>query len=796
MKIAILGYGLEGKAAERYFRNLYPEAEFEIFDKVDFGVQDYATFDFVVRTPSISPYLLKSAKKITSNTIEFFAKCPCPIVGITGTKGKSTTSALTAAILTEVMNAWNTQNNAARKVYLVGNIGEPSLGILPKLQPDDAVVYELSSYQLWDLAESPAIAVYTPIAADHLDVHRDLDDYLAAKKHLTEFQGSDDAVINYGKNPDFDLTGLQLLGEHNRENALSAVAAARAFNARFVHLAEADFEQATKVALANFRGLPHRLEFVAEVDDVKFFDDNFSSASPAVAVAVQSFDEPLIVIAGGYDRKLKNYKEVAKSILQAKDLRGVALIGETAPKIAKYLPRKLYKVFPDLRSAVEGSARRMRRQGGGVVLMSPGAPSFDMFRDFKDRGEQFQQIVRGLASSREEGLLNQALFLAYILSGLSYYKAFPTRRVRLPEGAELTAAQIELFNAAYQEGLGQFAYENKLTRDDLAHFNEPPKPKEQVFAFDGYDFDGQAATFRYSYGKLKYMEKVEFAKSDLHPKVISMQSGGKDSLLLATMLKERKMDFVPLFVRSGEHHPKVLDKLANLLLATRAIDRDSLAKAAKKGGKNGHIPITYILQSLALVQAILLGAKLVVVAIGDEGTEPHSYIGDLAVNHQWSKTREAEAIYSKYLESEFGELYKVYSPLRNISELKIAELFAKKCWQEFGRDFSSCNVANYRQHADNSELKWCGDCPKCANAFLLFAPYLPSEELLPLFDGQDLFAKESLQHTFKGLLGIDGVEKPFECVGSVAELRTAYHLSHPEENGDHAELSFEVPAAE
>jgi len=404
--------------------------------------------------------------------------------------------------------------------------------------------------------------------------------------------------------------------------------------------------------------------------------------------------------------------------------------------------------------------------------------------------------------------LDKALFLAYILSGISYYKAFPTRRVRLPEGITLTPMQIELFDAAYQEGLGQFAYENKMTRADLAHFGERAAVSERAFSFDGYIFDGVNARFRYSCGELRYEEQIEFAESDLEPEIISMQSGGKDSLLLATMLEAQKANFAPWFVRSGDHHPRVLDKLDNLLLATRRIDRAGLAEAAERGGKNGHIPITYILQSLALMQAIMLGAQTVVVAIGDEGTEPHSilkaigkksdvgYEPPLAVNHQWSKTREAEALYARYVTGEIGAGYKVYSPLRNTSELKIAELFVKKCWRELGREFSSCNVANYRQHADNRELKWCGDCPKCANAFLLFAPYLPSGELLPLFNGQDLFAKESLQHTFKGLLGIDGVEKPFECVGSVEELRTAYHLAHPDEDSDYAELSFDVPAAD
>jgi len=397
MKIAILGYGLEGKAAERYFRNEYPEAAIEIFDKIDFGAEDFSGFDFVVRTPSISPYLLESAKKITSNTIEFFAKCPCNVIGITGTKGKSTTSAIIAAIMEEVVKVANVKKPLAapRQVWLVGNIGQPALEVLPKVKKDDVVVYELSSFQLWDLKQSPTIAVYTPIGVDHLDVHRDLEDYLESKKNLARFQKEGDTVVRYGENLGSDTSALQLRGKHNHENALSAIAAARAYNERFLHLEDIEFEDALDVALKNFRGLPHRLEMVRELDGVKFVDDNYASASPALEVAVKTFEEPLAVIAGGFDRHLDNYKELAESMLSAHDLQYVALIGQTAPKIAEFLPKGKCETFDTLETAVEASFEKMKGEGG-VVLMSPGCPSFDMFKDFKDRGEQFQKVVNEL----------------------------------------------------------------------------------------------------------------------------------------------------------------------------------------------------------------------------------------------------------------------------------------------------------------------------------------------------------------------------------------------------------------
>ncbi|MDR0957217.1 MAG: hypothetical protein LBM09_01415, partial [Candidatus Nomurabacteria bacterium] len=341
--------------------------------------------------------------------------------------------------------------------------------------------------------------------------------------------------------------------------------------------------------------------------------------------------------------------------------------------------------------------------------------------------------------------LHKALQLAFVLSGVSYWKTFGDAEIDLP--FELDPTQVDFFNATYQEGMGQYAFENHLNRENLAHF---------AVSKD----DNQCAT--------KYAGEG----------VLALQSGGKDSLLLASLLKKQGQKFTPFFVASGDHHPAVLDELGeDLVIIRRNIDREALQKAANNGARNGHIPVTYIVQSLALIQAILLNKNQVLVSIGHEGVEPHSYIGDLAVNHQWSKTREAEQLFSNYVCNYISPDLQIGSPIRQLSELKIAELFARYAWADFGHKFSSCNVANYRQHADNSVLKWCGNCPKCANAFLIFAPFVTAPELKTIFDNQDLFGKKSLEYSFKGLLDIDGVMKPFECVGETDELRLAYQMS-------------------
>ncbi len=376
-------------------------------------------------------------------------------------------------------------------------------------------------------------------------------------------------------------------------------------------------------------------------------------------------------------------------------------------------------------------------------------------QDFAETIE-FEKPAELNTADRE--LLENALKLSFFLIGTSYYKAHPAKTA-IYDGFELDEFQAKFFNRVYQEGLSQYAYENSLTRDDLLHFtaNVADQPTAQP-----YDEKG----------------------------IIMTQSGGKDSLLVTELLNEKGLDFTPLYVAPSDTHPAVLDSFKNpLITMKRHIDREALKTA---GGLNGHVPITYIIESLVLVQAILLGKNVVLMGIGQEGNEAHAMIGDLKVNHQWSKTWEAEQMLAEYVKRYISPDIKIGSPVRAYSEVKISELFAEKCWEKYGHQFSSCNVANYTQGHDNSGLKWCGKCAKCANSFLVFAPFLPAEELKSVFDGKDLFADPELVDDFKGLLGVEGVIKPFECVGEIGELRAAYHMKQP----GYADLPFDVPVSD
>lgn len=386
---------------------------------------------------------------------------------------------------------------------------------------------------------------------------------------------------------------------------------------------------------------------------------------------------------------------------------------------------------------------------------------------YENSGIEFTETIEfsKVSEGYNNEALDRALFMAFVLIGTSYFKTFPLNQVDLSD-FDIDEEQAGFFNSVYQEGLSQFAYENKLERSDLGHFKG-----------------------------LAEDQKKPVSLTPLDETPLVLQSGGKDSLLLAQLLKNKNLNFTPWYMSNNNSHPELLDTLGYPLVSViRKIDKNNLKVASQKGGLDGHVPITYIVLSIALIQAILVGKDTVLAAIGHEGEEPYSYIDDLPVAHQWSKTWLAEQAFANYVNDYVSNDIKVGSPLRKFSELKIAEMFVGTAWSRYSRDFTSCNVANYGQGKDNSVLGWCGNCPKCANSFLLFAPFVEPKELSSVFNGENLFKKDSLTETFKGLLGIDGVEKPFECIGEEAELRKAYNLAH--DRSSEYSLPFDVPDSE
>ncbi len=413
MKIAILGYGKEGKSAEQYFRDQAAEIEiFDNFSPAELPNLPLDRFDLILRSPSVAPHAGWS-----SMTQYFFAHCPAPIIGVTGTKGKGTTCSMLRDILEKL----------GQKVWLVGNIGTPALDVLDKIKADDVVIYEMSSFQLWDLEKSPHIAVVLRIEPDHLNIHKDFDDYVAAKSNIARHQTAQDYCIYYSKNPtstqitqlsparkiafpisenraDIDrmLDHLQVVGQHNRDDAEAALLAA----ASFYRLTLSDFisqnyEQLVS-ALHNYHGLPHRVEFLRELNHVQYYDDNFSTTLPSTLVALKAFPTAQIVlIAGGRDKTAGADLPALAEHIQAKTAKTI-LIGESGHALAELLPPDSFILADTLAEAVQAArstAEILAEKSPDtptVVLMSPAAASFDMFDNVYDRGAKYQNLINAL----------------------------------------------------------------------------------------------------------------------------------------------------------------------------------------------------------------------------------------------------------------------------------------------------------------------------------------------------------------------------------------------------------------
>ena len=447
MKIIIAGYGVEGISNLVYFQQKFPGAEFVVADErpadklpaIPDGVklisgknvfkEQLGDADLVVRTASLPPRNIKTNGKIWSATNEFFDKCPAPIIGVTGTKGKGTTCSLIAAILQQ----------AGQMVHLVGNIGVPALDVLPKIKKTDIVVYELSSFQLWDLEKSPHVAVVLMIEPDHLNVHADFVDYLNAKKNIRRHQHLGDVCLyhptnkysrevaatplnrlpdtgdNHGDTLDFaqryaipdddqvyvqdgyfcvqnrqicSISHLRLPGAHNLENACAAMSAVTELS---INVTDGQFA----AGLESFTGLPHRLKLVAEKSGVKYYDDSISTTPGSAIAALKAFTEPKVLILGGSD-KGADYTELAQEIAK-QQMRAVIVNGANASEIAEILRKEnvscqiVQLEMATMPMVVETAANQA--QSGDVVILSPAAASFDMFKSYNDRGEQFVAVV-------------------------------------------------------------------------------------------------------------------------------------------------------------------------------------------------------------------------------------------------------------------------------------------------------------------------------------------------------------------------------------------------------------------
>ena len=363
---------------------------------------------------------------VTNDSQLLLEACPAPVVGITGSAGKSTTTALLGAMAEIGLRG------SGRRAWTGGNIGRPLLLDLPQIGPDDLVVLELSSFQLELMTRAPAIAVVLNITPNHLDRHRTMVAYTESKARILEFQELDGTSIlgweddgawelrqrvrgrlmGFGRAPRPSLSGtflengriqldlgdgieeicaaedVPLRGEHNLLNVLAACAAAAAAGLSTAAMAE---------GIRTFRGLPHRLELIRTVRGADWYDDSIATAPERTLAALRSFSQPIVLLAGGRDKDLP-WDEFAAFVRSGVD--HLILFGEAAAKIQAAVEadrgQRPYSmdIVADLDSAVQAAVRRA--QAGDAVLLSPGGTSYDAFADFAARGERFRQLVERL----------------------------------------------------------------------------------------------------------------------------------------------------------------------------------------------------------------------------------------------------------------------------------------------------------------------------------------------------------------------------------------------------------------
>jgi len=408
----------------------YPGIEYHL------GRHDPADFekaDIIIANPAVpgDNEFLEIARRanrfITSQINIFFELCPVRIIGITGANGKSTTTALTAHLLRNTSNEGQNTNN--KRVWLSGNIGnQPLLTILDQIGSEDLVVLELSSFQIEQLAEihkAPEIALLTNLTPNHLDRYGTFDKYCSAKENIFKYQKPDDAhpavsIFNaedkiaaewfekYVNNPGriclkFSTKDVSekirsvfpLPGRANLSNLAAALSIAKYF--------EIDDESIIN-SLPEFKALPHRLELAEEINGVRWYNDSKATTPDGAITALEAFEEPIIIIAGGYDKNLP-FDEFGRMI--SEKARAAILIGQTAPLIADAISNAENKretrderretkieLANSLAEAVTLADRLA--ESGDVVLLSPACASYDMFENYEHRGNEFTKLVNSL----------------------------------------------------------------------------------------------------------------------------------------------------------------------------------------------------------------------------------------------------------------------------------------------------------------------------------------------------------------------------------------------------------------
>lgn len=397
-KILILGAGLEGKATEKVLKKLFPHQTIDLTDKkIDKNyLKKIDQYDIIIKSPGIPPYLINRSYITPTNL--FFANVKNKIIGVTGTKGKSTTASLIYHIL----------QKANIKSRLLGNIGKPAIEVfLDKIDPEEIFVVELSSYQLVDINYSPWITVITSIFPEHLDYHQNLENYFQAKKRIIAFSNQNSHLIFHPKYEiisqwkkefkgvvekppnklPFTINNQKLIGQHNLDNIKLAYTVGK-----ILKIDDATINE----AINSFSPLPHRLEFVGRFKQIDFYDDAISTTPQSTLAAIEALKEIGTLFLGGLDRGY-DFEPLVDKIIEKK-IPVLIFFPDSGEKIYQILMKKkpkdyLPKTFKTLsmNEAVKFAYRYTPKNT--IALLSTASPSYSLWKNFEEKGNLFKKFV-------------------------------------------------------------------------------------------------------------------------------------------------------------------------------------------------------------------------------------------------------------------------------------------------------------------------------------------------------------------------------------------------------------------
>lgn len=435
-KILLLGFGKEGKSTYRFLRTCDPKLEFGIADMKKIEDQEVVQdqhvtlycgenyldacyeYDLIIKGPGviIKDYLTEDVKqKITCQTDLFLKFCPTKTIGITGTKGKSTTSSLLYHMLKKLN----------QKVILMGNIGIPCFDTLDEIDQDTICVLELGCHQLEYMKHSPNIAAILNVYEEHLDHYLSMQHYIDVKKNIYRYQNQDDYVLLANSPYLKDQTGIRgkvlleatskedncfyiteeslnikvashhmrfskekihttLKGEHNQYNILICLT--------IVHILNLDINKAI-TSISSFRGLPHRMEYIGTYHDILFYDDSIATSIPSVICAVNTLKDVNTIIVGGLDRGL-DYQSLV-DFLNSSTVENIILLPDTSYPIAALFKEKqtLKKIYMVTSMEEAISISKEKTQKNKICLLSPAAASYNQYQNFEERGDHFRSLV-------------------------------------------------------------------------------------------------------------------------------------------------------------------------------------------------------------------------------------------------------------------------------------------------------------------------------------------------------------------------------------------------------------------